>query len=226
MAISAAALEVFNIFYPQFGWVIKKWSILSWGWFGKSVCCCMIMLTDLSFSFLFVFFLYHRWTDQSRWSQQTVRVEEVLFTLLLSFSSPSPSLVTFPPSFVPSLQTCCLCVSASPLSVPLDDALYLDAGWQRGLAGPSSNQNTLCKQCSFWPPLASSSFLGVSSYARTCTENMRALSYCRGKQVTSFCHLQLSCVQQHESVLTPVTTSNQQNELQIQVTDVWLEVDL
>lgn len=94
--------------------------------------------------------------------------------------------------FVLALQTYCLCVSASPLSVPLHDALYLDAGWQRGLAGPSSIQNTLCKQRSSSPAsasMASSSFLGVSSYALMHAHahvytQTRILSCLRGKQVT------------------------------------------
>lgn len=118
---------------------------------------------SLVFFFFFLLFLlcllfaslslYHRWTGQSRWSQQTARAEEVLNSLPSYFSI---SLLFYLPSFVPGLQTCCLCVSASPLSVPLDDALYLDTGWQHGLAGPSRIQNTLCKRHSCWParPLA------------------------------------------------------------------------
>lgn len=67
---------------------------------------------------------------------------------LIPFLPPPPCVSTF--LLVPGPQTCCLRVSASPLSVPLDDALHLDTGWQHGLAGPSRIQNTLCKQCSGW----------------------------------------------------------------------------
>lgn len=69
----------------------------------------------------------------------------------LSFLCPFPH-TCYLPSFVLALQTCCLRRSASPLSVPLDDAPYLDAVWQHSLARPSSIQNTLCKQCSPWLP--------------------------------------------------------------------------
>lgn len=153
MAISATALEIFNTLYPQFGWVILKKFFFFLG--GGGVCAVtwvhdaywiLRLLFHLS-SLCFSFSLCHRWTDQSRWSQQTVRVEEVPYALPSFFSFPPPCYL---PSFVPALQTCCLCPSASPLSVPLDDALYPDAGWQRGLAGPSTIQNALCKRSSSW----------------------------------------------------------------------------
>ncbi len=164
MAISATALEIFNTLYPQFGWVILRKFFGGRGWRGVKACAitwvhdaywflCLFFFFPLSLLFVPSSSLCHRWTDQSRWSQQTVRVEEVLYAFPSLFSFPLPRYL---PSFVPALQTRCLCGSASPLSVPLDDALYLDAGWQRGLAGPSSVQNASCTQRSSWParPLA------------------------------------------------------------------------
>lgn len=112
-----------------------------------------------------------------------------------------PSLLLFLPLFPPlpffvlALEACCLCVSASPLSVLLHDALYLDAGWQRGLARPSSFQNTLCKQRSSWPVQPLAPFLEshhmhwwiyTHTHTYTYTDMCVTCHFWGGKRVTSF----------------------------------------
>lgn len=161
MAISARALEIFNTLYPQFGWVIlTKFFFFFFfedeGW--EEILCyymstwCLLASLFSSFSF---FFHYHSScrlffspslsaTDEQTNPGEASRQWEpgrYCMQLLASFTSPLPHYL---PSFVPTPQTCCLHVSASPLCVLLDEALYLDTGWQHGLARPSSIQNTLC----------------------------------------------------------------------------------
>lgn len=161
MAVSAGALEIFNTLYPQFGWVIlTKFFLLFFFWVGEggggSMFYFMRLIGFFIFfllysvpliypAFCFCFSLCHRWTDQSRWSRQTVRAGEVLYALPRFFSSPHPAhLPCFLAPFVPTLPTFCLCISASPLCVLSDNGVYVDAGWQRGPDRTPSTQNTLC----------------------------------------------------------------------------------
>lgn len=73
----------------------------------------------------------HRWTDRSRWSQQTARVEEVVYALpcffffYFIFLPPSHSFYSNLAAFIHQLH--------HYLS-RRDDGLCLDAGWQRSLA--------------------------------------------------------------------------------------------
>lgn len=161
MAISARALEIFNTLYPQFGWVIltKFFFFFFGGWrLGGNPVLLHEHMMLTGFSVFFLFFLFSlsfilssfffspslSATDEQTNPGEASRQWEpgrYCMQLLASFTSPLPRYL---PSFVPTPQTCCLHVSASPLCVLLDEALYLDTGWQHGLARPSSIQNTLC----------------------------------------------------------------------------------
>ena len=122
MAISATALEIFQYTLPAI-WLSD--SKISWVFLqvcgGGGMCCDMstcahwllcLFLFPLFFllSLLFapLFSLHHRWTDRSRWSQQTVRVEEVLYALPPSPQPQNPlPLATFLLLFQPYKHAAC-----------------------------------------------------------------------------------------------------------------------
>ena len=127
MAISATALEIFQYTLPAIWLSDPKIFIFIYFFcrFGGRrglghvlwhEYMCSLASLSLSFppshsllSLLFapLFSLCHRWTDRSRWSQQTVRVEEVLYALPPSPPPPHRPKLPFPllPSFFCSSPT-------------------------------------------------------------------------------------------------------------------------
>lgn len=245
MAVSAAALEIFNTLYPQFGWVIltKFFFLLcffEWvregggvgGVWGGSMFYFMRLIGFMFFllysvpliypASCFCFSLCRRWTDQSRWSQQTVRAEEVLYALPRSFSShPHP-----PPPRPPPLLPCSFCSNPTnilPVHISLTIMCPIRQWRVRGCgltARPGQNPQysehimlTVLFPAGVDPSSIPGSFV-ICTDACTCTYalgNMCVSSRSRGEKVTSFCQTHVRTLGARRCFLTRDTRSYEPN---------------